>query len=457
MTNDAGAAAVLIEEEVEVLKAIYGEDNVVHNKFTITENTTTKRCCATPTTTNQHTAAVQKVEDSSSSNSGCRASVKVIHSSSRTTSNKGTTTTPRTLHEVCVGNLEANSENDSGGPHGGSAVAWRFDLIFRLTDGYPHSTDTCEVNAGWIDITEAKNLSELALQSLSPPTPSIWAAVEVVREAIRKPPPSLMDATTLVSGEGALDLCDDLCDDVCDEEKSDVHLPAIDDLHMITDYCSTAAIHIQIYHGEPIVDRKSIFQAHVATVHDLKEVRAVRDALLSDSKIARAAHNILAYRIRQAPRPNRKTQQMNGSSSPSSTGHNTDRNCNSSSSIATNNDEHKDHNSSFAKKYHKHRNAAAAVASPDACDGTRLLQDHDSDGENHAGGRLQHLLDILNVENVLVVVTRWYGGILLGPDRFRHINNAARLALMDRGDLMDRGAGIRQQVVGNKTSNRKHR
>eukprot|EP01071_Lankesteria_metandrocarpae_P002945 Lankesteria_metandrocarpae@DN2654_c0_g1_i2.p1 len=403
MTNDAGAAAVLIEEEVEVLKAIYGEDNVVHNKFTITENTTTKRCCATPTTTNQHTAAVQKVEDSSSSNSGCRASVKVIHSSSRTTSNKGTTTTPRTLHEVCVGNLEANSENDSGGPHGGSAVAWRFDLIFRLTDGYPHSTDTCEVNAGWIDITEAKNLSELALQ------------------------------------------------------KSDVHLPAIDDLHMITDYCSTAAIHIQIYHGEPIVDRKSIFQAHVATVHDLKEVRAVRDALLSDSKIARAAHNILAYRIRQAPRPNRKTQQMNGSSSPSSTGHNTDRNCNSSSSIATNNDEHKDHNSSFAKKYHKHRNAAAAVASPDACDGTRLLQDHDSDGENHAGGRLQHLLDILNVENVLVVVTRWYGGILLGPDRFRHINNAARLALMDRGDLMDRGAGIRQQVVGNKTSNRKHR
>ena len=29
----------------------------------------------------------------------------------------------------------------------------------------------------------------------------------------------------------------------------------------------------------------------------------------------------------------------------------------------------------------------------------------------------------------VVVVTRWYGGIHLGPDRFKHINNAARTLL----------------------------
>ena len=29
----------------------------------------------------------------------------------------------------------------------------------------------------------------------------------------------------------------------------------------------------------------------------------------------------------------------------------------------------------------------------------------------------------------VVVVSRWYGGILLGPDRFKHINNAARTLL----------------------------
>ncbi|XP_074843377.1 protein IMPACT isoform X3 [Carettochelys insculpta] len=38
---------------------------------------------------------------------------------------------------------------------------------------------------------------------------------------------------------------------------------------------------------------------------------------------------------------------------------------------------------------------------------------------------------ILNVRNVLVVVSRWYGGILLGPDRFKHINNCARSILVE--------------------------
>ena len=55
-----------------------------------------------------------------------------------------------------------------------------------------------------------------------------------------------------------------------------------------------------------------------------------------------------------------------------------------------------------------------------------LIQDCDDDGENNAGSRLLHLLQILNVQNYLIIVSRWYGGILLGPDRFKHINNCAR-------------------------------
>lgn len=42
-------------------------------------------------------------------------------------------------------------------------------------------------------------------------------------------------------------------------------------------------------------------------------------------------------------------------------------------------------------------------------------------------------LQILDVRDVMVVVSRWYGGILLGPDRFKHINNCARNILMDEG------------------------
>ncbi|KAH6948269.1 hypothetical protein HPB50_023323 [Hyalomma asiaticum] len=41
--------------------------------------------------------------------------------------------------------------------------------------------------------------------------------------------------------------------------------------------------------------------------------------------------------------------------------------------------------------------------------------------------------EILNVTNVLIVVTRWYGGIHLGPDRFKHINKVARDLLERRG------------------------
>jgi putative IMPACT (imprinted ancient) family translation regulator len=61
------------------------------------------------------------------------------------------------------------------------------------------------------------------------------------------------------------------------------------------------------------------------------------------------------------------------------------------------------------------------------------LQDCNDDGENHAGSRLLHLLQILEVKDVLVVVSRWYGGIQLGPDRFKHINNAARDLLQKCG------------------------
>ncbi|EDO28189.1 predicted protein, partial [Nematostella vectensis] len=40
-----------------------------------------------------------------------------------------------------------------------------------------------------------------------------------------------------------------------------------------------------------------------------------------------------------------------------------------------------------------------------------FIQDCDDDGESAAGSRLLHLLEILQVKNVVVVVSRWYGGI----------------------------------------------
>ena len=62
-----------------------------------------------------------------------------------------------------------------------------------------------------------------------------------------------------------------------------------------------------------------------------------------------------------------------------------------------------------------------------------LHEDCDDDGENLAGGRLLRLLQVMDVWNVLVVVSRWYGGVKLGPDRFSIINDVAREAVVEGG------------------------
>ena len=62
-----------------------------------------------------------------------------------------------------------------------------------------------------------------------------------------------------------------------------------------------------------------------------------------------------------------------------------------------------------------------------------FASDCDDDGEDAAGGRLLHLLNIIDARNVAVVVSRWFGGILLGPARFGLINKAAKDVLEVHG------------------------
>jgi len=46
-----------------------------------------------------------------------------------------------------------------------------------------------------------------------------------------------------------------------------------------------------------------------------------------------------------------------------------------------------------------------------------------------------YLFQVMNVRNVMVVVSRWYGGVHLGPDRFRLINNAAK-EVLEKGNFI---------------------
>ncbi|KPA81567.1 hypothetical protein ABB37_03907 [Leptomonas pyrrhocoris] len=59
-----------------------------------------------------------------------------------------------------------------------------------------------------------------------------------------------------------------------------------------------------------------------------------------------------------------------------------------------------------------------------------LQQDTDDDGESGASIRMAFLMDQLSVDGYVVVVTRWWGGILLGPDRFKHIMEVTKNILL---------------------------
>lgn len=49
------------------------------------------------------------------------------------------------------------------------------------------------------------------------------------------------------------------------------------------------------------------------------------------------------------------------------------------------------------------------------------------DGEAGAGNIILRQLEAAGLTDHLIVVTRWYGGKHLGGDRFRHVQEAARL------------------------------
>ncbi|KAK4526039.1 hypothetical protein GAYE_SCF19G3950 [Galdieria yellowstonensis] len=118
--------------------------------------------------------------------------------------------------------------------------------------------------------------------------------------------------------------------------------------------------------GQVVMDRKSVFQGLWIQVDDENKVDSLLNALHQHRKIGSATHIIAAWRI----------------VSPQSAGSN-----------------------------------------------GRILQDWDDDGEKGGGKRILQLLVNRDIRNVLLVVCRWFGGSLLGPVRFHHIVQAAKLAL----------------------------
>lgn len=53
------------------------------------------------------------------------------------------------------------------------------------------------------------------------------------------------------------------------------------------------------------------------------------------------------------------------------------------------------------------------------------------DGESGAGMVILRMLEREGLEGHIIVVTRWFGGVKLGGDRFRRVQDAVRIYLAD--------------------------
>ncbi len=76
-----------------------------------------------------------------------------------------------------------------------------------------------------------------------------------------------------------------------------------------------------------------------------------------------------------------------------------------------------------AKKFAKATHNTYAVR---FADGTERKND---DGEGGAGAIILQMMQREGLEDAVIVVTRWYGGVHLGGDRFRHVKASVQYFL----------------------------
>lgn len=76
--------------------------------------------------------------------------------------------------------------------------------------------------------------------------------------------------------------------------------------------------------------------------------------------------------------------------------------------------------------------------------------DHEDDGEKYGGKAVQKVLESMEVTGACVVA-RWYGGVMLGPVRFTHMENCAREAVQKWRDAELEDANKKRKTEKEKT------
>lgn len=172
--------------------------------------------------------------------------------------------------------------------------------------------------------------------------------------------------------------------------------------------------------AEPVEDRKSIFQGRAIQIGCRQEALELIEYLkTTDKRVKKATHNITGWRV-LVPVKGAVSSNSNDSSSKK-----------------------EEKQSKHSKKKHQSKGKHAQQSGGTDNNNNDLInngkdligkgfqvdQEFDNNGEPPGGERILQLLQLMEITNVLVIVTRWYGGTKLGPDRFKHISTCAQKAL----------------------------
>uniref|UniRef100_A0A8C4N6Z4 Impact RWD domain protein n=1 Tax=Eptatretus burgeri TaxID=7764 RepID=A0A8C4N6Z4_EPTBU len=273
--------------------------------------------------------------------------------------------------------------------HGSCADGRILHLQMTLPPEYPSNAPPLyQLSCAWLSQQQLYSLGcsleQIYSEHLGESMVHLW--VEQLREFLQKLESTDEPGTGSQTGRGDYDEAE-FDQDADDFDDGNLSLKLLDTISIYHNTADQPLMPV-LTHGEPLTDRRSTFQAHLAPVVKTEQVQQVVARLKETRKIATATHNIMAYRIWSAERK-------------------------------------------------------------------VFLQDCDDDGEAAAGGRLLHLLQVLDARDVVVVVSRWFGGILLGPDRFKHINNCARNLLLVQGYLSSSTKGVTDFTKARKAKGKK--
>nr|XP_005282842.3 protein IMPACT isoform X4 [Chrysemys picta bellii] len=175
---------------------------------------------------------------------------------------------------------------------------WTLCLQVILPSEYPASAPPIyQLNAPWLrgqDYIELTNsLEEIYVKNLGESILYLW--VEKIREVLIEKSQS-SDA----AGPNIEKITEEIDEDNEDDyslEYQPVQEDTIKTLNFVISESQEDEELPPINHGNPISDRRSTFQAHLAPVVSPKQVKMVLAKLYENKKIASATHNIYAYRI----------------------------------------------------------------------------------------------------------------------------------------------------------------